>query len=101
VPEQLSLIVTPSTSTYIFSFRGVELQLNFTSPFIPSNDTITGRQATYITASASSSDGASHNVELYFDVTGQLSTDSDTEPLTWQRQASNGNAVLQMGATTQ
>ena len=103
VPEQVSLVVTPSTSSYTFSLQGAALQLNFTSPFLPQNDTVTARQATYITAATWSTDGASHDVQLYFDATGQLSTDGDGVPLTWSRVGAAGGSpsLMRMGATTQ
>jgi hypothetical protein len=98
---QTSLTVTATQSRYVFSCRGVELAVTFTSPLLPDDLDILTRPASYVTFAARSSDGAPHSVQVYFDISAEWVVDQTAQSVTWSRLAVPGSAVMQLGTVEQ
>lgn len=100
---QLDVSVWPTQTVYQFQAGPVRLNVTFLTAHLPANIEVMARPVTYVTFSAASSDGQSHSVQTYLDVTAQLCTDNDAEAVAWTRPTSTpaGFDVLQMGAVDQ
>ena len=80
---QNSLQITPTQSIYTFQGGGVTLTVNFLSPVEVSDMKRLSIPLAYITAQAQSSDGKSHTVSLYFDISGEWAHGSSSAQITW------------------
>jgi hypothetical protein len=90
--------VTPTKTEYVLSGGGVSLTIDFLSPV--EIDSLQRQSAPigYITASAVSSDGASHTVSLYFDISGEWAYGASTQQITWAQESvahTGGNLMVQ------
>ncbi|PRP84488.1 hypothetical protein PROFUN_08073 [Planoprotostelium fungivorum] len=99
--EQVSVKVWPTTTEYVFNAGPVELDLQFTTPTIPTDMDILSQPITYITYSVSSRDGKSHSVDLYYDHSGEVVTEKTTTQIVWDRLDVAGMTVLKMGTWDQ
>jgi len=69
--NQVSLEYTSTRSTFHFDVDGkVNLEVTFLSPVYPDDLGRQSQQFSYISIKALSADGASHNVQVYMDVSG-------------------------------
>ncbi|MCC2683452.1 MAG: hypothetical protein K0R75_351 [Paenibacillaceae bacterium] len=100
--NQVSLQVRALSSIYTFEAAGIRLTVDFTTPLLPDDLDILARPASYVTLSAQSIDGKPHQVELYYDVSGELCVDYPLQEVIPSRQTlDNGAVALKMGTTTQ
>lgn len=74
--EQTDLTVEPTTTAYTFRVAGVELDVEFTSPLLLDDLDLLSRPATYVTFRTRSVDDESHDISIYFDVTGEWCVDT-------------------------
>ncbi|MEU6853427.1 DUF5127 domain-containing protein [Actinacidiphila alni] len=89
---QRSLTLTATRSQYVLAAGGVELTLTFLSPIEPGDLRRQSMPLSYITAEVRSTDGAAHDVGLYFDISGEwLHADSGTK-IRWAREEVPGTA---------
>ncbi|HEY3413978.1 MAG TPA: DUF5127 domain-containing protein [Armatimonadota bacterium] len=98
---QTSVTVTATQSRYVFSCRGVELTVTFTSPLLPNDLDVLTRPASYVTFTARSADGKRHAVQLYFDISAEWVVDQTTQSVTWSRLTIPGLDVMQVGSVDQ
>lgn len=98
---QTSLEIRPTTTVYTFEADGVRLTATFTSPLLPEDLEVLSRPVTYITLSAQSSDGAEHDVSLYFDASSQLAVGWPTDEVVFGRVQAPGMTVLRAGSQAQ
>lgn len=96
VMEQVELDVSPLTTTYAFAAAGVEVRLAFTTPLLPDDLQLLSRPASYVSAAITSLDGQAHEVQLYFDVTGEWCVDTSDQPVTWGEEQADGCRLLYM-----
>ncbi len=82
---QTGVSVTPTQSRYQFASGGVTLSLDFLSPVEPGSLRRMSVPLSYIFASAHSTDGKPHTVNLYFDITGEWAHGDDNAPILWKR----------------
>ncbi len=69
---QTSLTVFATQTVYTFTAGPIAANLTFTSPQIATDFDLMSRPAHYVTLSAAATDGSSHHVQFYFDVTPRI-----------------------------
>ncbi len=77
--------VTPTRTIYTFEAAGIELTLTFLTPALPTDLDVLSRPVTYVNFSARATDGRSHKVELYFDVSSVLAVNTPEQRMTFSR----------------
>jgi hypothetical protein len=84
---QTSVRVLPTRTVYEFAGAGVKVRLTFMTPMLPDDLDVLSRPVTYITWEVNSSDGAKHQVSLFFDAAGseRSRAGSDHGPLPRRR----------------
>jgi hypothetical protein len=94
----VSRTLTPTKTEFVFSAGGVALTVDFLSPVEPADLKRQSAPLGYVTASAVASDGGSHTVSLYFDISGEWAHGDSTQKINWARESvphSGGNLVVQ------
>jgi hypothetical protein len=89
--------LSPLSSTYVYEQSGVSLKVQFTSPLLMDDLNLLSRPASYISLSVRSIDGKPHQVQVYFDVTGEWCVDTSDQSVVWQHEAETKLHFLQMG----
>ena len=69
---QKKIDIQPTTVTYTFAGEGVQVELAFLTPLLPEDLLLFSRPVTYLTWSVQSTDGATHDVQVYYDHTADL-----------------------------
>ncbi|MFX3650154.1 MAG: glutaminase domain-containing protein [Paenibacillus sp.] len=99
---QTNLTVQPVTTRYTFQGEGIELHVQFNTPLLLDDLDLLSRPVTYLTFQAKSIDGASHQVKIYFDVTGEWCVNTTDQHVTWERHVIEGQwNVMSMGTVDQ
>jgi hypothetical protein len=98
---QKSVQVLPTRTIYTFEGAGIGLELTFLTPALPNDLDVLSRPVTYLDWKVSSSDGATHQIQLYFDAGADLTVNTADEPVTWGRLQLDGQPVLRMGSREQ
>ncbi|MEO6923472.1 MAG: DUF5127 domain-containing protein, partial [Bryocella sp.] len=99
--KQESLEVTPLHTRYTFVQNGVKLRVTFFTPLLPHDLDVLSRPVTYLSWSASSTDGAPHQVDLLLDVDPQIAVNDSQQPVTWGRTQTGNLTVLNVGSRDQ
>ncbi len=99
--EQTGLRITPTRSIYTFSGPGVELVLTFLSPLLIRDLDIMSRPVSYITADVRSTDGAGHEVRVYFGFGAELAVNTSDQNVFWGRDRVPGLEVMSIGSQEQ
>ncbi len=100
--QQISRTVTPTHTRYSFTGGGVQLDLTFFTPTILSDLDILSRPVTYISFTARSIDGASHNdVSVLLDVNPLIAVNGNGEAVTFSRNQTATQTVLSVGSRDQ
>jgi hypothetical protein len=99
--DQKSVQVLPTRTLYTFSGSGIDLGLTFFTPALPEDLDVLSRPLTYIEWKASSSDGRSHEVSIYFDASGDLAVNTAEEPILSSRYVLDAQPVLRIGSRQQ
>jgi len=94
VMNQTSLEVTATRSIYVLNGGGVNLTVTFFSPVDPENLQRQCVPFSYITMQAASSDGNSHTVEVYFDISGEWAHGDTTQDLSWSQTVTSSTIAL-------
>ncbi|MFL0374711.1 glutaminase domain-containing protein [Paenibacillus amylolyticus] len=82
---QTNLTVQPVTTRYTFQGEGIELHVQFTTPLLLDDLDLLSRPVTYLNFQVKSIDGASHQVKIYVDVTGEWCVNTTDQHVTWER----------------
>jgi hypothetical protein len=98
---QTSVDVFPTRTVYSFAGHGVAVTLTFLTPALPSDLDVLARPATYVVWQVRSTDGQSHDVQLFFDASAHLVVNDATQAATWGRMGHAAGSVLRMGSETQ
>eukprot|EP01116_Phalansterium_solitarium_P005885 TRINITY_DN180_c2_g1_i1.p1 TRINITY_DN180_c2_g1~~TRINITY_DN180_c2_g1_i1.p1 ORF type:complete len:689 (-),score=250.82 TRINITY_DN180_c2_g1_i1:82-2148(-) len=99
---QLNVTVLPTRTVYVFGTSSVQLSVTFATPTVPTDFDLLSMPVTYITYDVVSVDGGSHDVQLYYDNSGEIVTnDCSTEQIAWNRTSIGGLLVSQFGTTAQ
>lgn len=82
--DQTSLEYSSTRSIFTFNVAGkVNLTVTFLSPVYPDDLGRQSLQFSYISAKAKSSDGASHSVQVYMDVSGEWASGDLSQVVNW------------------
>ncbi|NEU62998.1 glutaminase family protein [Paenibacillus sp. ALJ109b] len=99
---QTDLTVEPVTTRYTFQGEGIELQVRFNTPLLLDDLDLLSRPVTYVTFQAKSIDGKSHQVKIYFDVTGEWCVHTPDQQVIWERHVIEGQwNAMSMGTVEQ
>jgi len=81
--DQTLLEVTPTRSRFHLQGGGVSLVVEFLSPVEPGDLRRQSIPMSYVLMTASSLDGAAHDVQLYFDISGEWTSGDVSQLITW------------------
>ncbi|QGH32680.1 DUF4965 domain-containing protein [Gracilibacillus salitolerans] len=83
--KQIQLIVEPLNTIYIFEGAGVTLKVEFMTPLLLDKLDVLARPASYVTFEVWANDGVQHDVQIYFDVTGEWCVHDTSQQVNWSR----------------
>ena len=98
---QTGLEVLPTRTVYRFAGEGVALELTFCTPALPWDIDLLARPVTYLTYTAQATDGAAHEVQVYFDAAAELTVNTPDQTVAAALDAMEGLAVVKIGSTAQ
>jgi hypothetical protein len=98
---QVAVEVLPTRSIFTFAGAGVKLVLTFLTPALPDDLDVLSRPLTYLDWEIVSTDGASHEVAIYFDAGSDLVVNTPEQAVSWARYQLEGESVLRMGSRDQ
>jgi hypothetical protein len=98
---QTSLQVLPTRTIYEFKNAQVAVTLTFTTPALPNDIDVLSRPLTYLTWDVRSADGGRHDVQLYFDASGELTVNELSQEIRWDRPEIVGLVALRFGSQDQ
>ena len=81
--EQTLLTLTATRSVFTLQSRGVQITLEYLSPIEPGDLQRQSIPMAWVLVTARSIDGASHDVSLYLDVSGEWLSGDPTQQFTW------------------
>src|ERR1700685_1463269 len=81
--DQTLLTLTATRSVFTLQGDGVQITLEYLSPIEPGDLQRQSIPMAWVLVTARSIDGASHDVSLYLDVTGEWLSGDPTQPFTW------------------
>jgi hypothetical protein len=93
--------ITATHTRYAFEQGGVKLELTFFTPAIQSDLDLLSRPVTYLTWSASATDGGSHPVAVLLDVDPLIAVNDRSEKVVSFRQETSSLRVLSVGSRDQ
>jgi hypothetical protein len=93
--------ITPLRTIIGLEAGGVRLDLTFTSPLIPEDLELLGRPVTYVDAAVTSTDGATHKVDLYLDFGAEWAVGEGETEIIWGRHRSGNVEAAYLGAAVQ
>ncbi|MGA2210144.1 MAG: DUF5127 domain-containing protein [Acidimicrobiales bacterium] len=80
---QESLHVTASRSVFTLAAAGVSLTAEFLSPIEPGDPRLQSVPLSLVTATVSATDGQSHDVQLYADISGGWASGTTSDEIQW------------------
>ncbi|MBC7866597.1 MAG: DUF4965 domain-containing protein, partial [Gloeobacteraceae cyanobacterium ES-bin-316] len=98
---QNNLTLTATQTAYQFTCGKVGLNLTFTSPLLIGDLDLLARPVSYISAKVKSTDGAPHDVQLYFSASTDISANTASQPIAAQKYTANNLAILKAGTQEQ
>jgi hypothetical protein len=98
---QTGLRVLPTHTIYDFAGAGITVTLTFLTPALPDDLDILSRPASYLTFAAHSTDGQTHDIDVYFDAGSQIVVNTPEEKVAWSRFKLGDLNVLRMGSQQQ
>ncbi|MCB0105149.1 MAG: DUF5127 domain-containing protein, partial [Caldilineaceae bacterium] len=98
---QSAVDVLPTRTTYTFADAGIQLTLTFTTPLLPHDLAILARPITYVDLAVVATDGTTHQVELYLDVSARLVVNTVEQQVVMGRHKLDGKDVLWLGSQEQ
>jgi len=99
--QQTSRTIAPTHTRYEFSAGGISLAFVFFTPALPENLDVYSRPVTYLTWTAVSTDGASHEVEVLLDVDPVIAVNDRGESVVESRNRTARLEVLSVGSRDQ
>ncbi|WP_348269557.1 DUF4965 domain-containing protein [Edaphobacter paludis] len=99
--EQVARSITPTHTFYEFKAAGIDLHFTFFTPTILSDLDILSRPVTYLTWTAQSTDGASHDVSVLLDVDPIIAVNDASEQVVYTRNQTATENVLSVGSRDQ
>ena len=99
--EQKSVSVLPTQTVYTFDCGQVELDVIFTSPLLLDDLTLVSRPVSYVSYQVKSKDGASHDVQVYFEATSQWAVHDESQAVDFEKIEKDGRTFLKTGSVEQ
>jgi hypothetical protein len=99
--EQVSVVVHPTRTVYVFQSTQVQLTVTFLTPLLPDDLDIFSWPLTYVDFAVASRDGKAHEAAVYFDLHADICCDDGRRDITWFRNALDSAAVIGCGAFEQ
>ncbi len=99
--EQVSLMVTPTHTDYMFSGGGVRLGVTFFTPAMPDDLDVMARPVTYLSWQVTATDGKKHEVAILLDCDPVLAVDTNTQDVVWGQSQAGPLRVLSVGSRDQ
>lgn len=99
--KQTSVVVLPTRTIYTFDAGPVELTVTFLSPLVMDDMEMLARPASYVQFSARSMDEKKHDVQVYFDLSGEWAVHEAKQPVTWSRLQVEGLQAMKLGTVDQ
>ncbi len=72
--QQINADLTATQTTYIFQAGGINLSVSFLSPLLLNDLEVAARPVSYVTFATRSTDGKSHDVQLFMGIAGTIAT---------------------------
>ena len=91
---QKSLTVTSTRSTFVLTAGPVNLTVTFFSPVDPQNLQRQSVPFSYLTVDAAATDGGSHQVSVYLDISGEWAHGDVTQQVKWAQQTTGSLQAL-------
>jgi hypothetical protein len=98
---QTSLQVTPTKSIFVFNRDGVELTAEWLSPIEPGDLQRASIPFSLLTVSVGATDGASHDVQVYADITGEWAASDESDLINWAPSTTAANRCWSIQLQTQ
>ncbi|MBB3129641.1 hypothetical protein FHS19_004316 [Paenibacillus rhizosphaerae] len=98
-PEAMTQVecrLTALSTIYVFEQAGIRLQVRFTTPLLMDDLDLLSRPASYVQFDVKAIDGKRHDVQVYFDVTGEWCVDTSDQKVIWQRREAEELVLLEM-----
>ncbi len=83
---QISLEVTPTSTTYVFEGEGIQLGLGFLTAAVPYDLGLYSSPVTYVSCGMKSHDGAQHEVAVYLDVAAEITVNAANQEVVWSQE---------------
>lgn len=99
--QQKSVVLTATQTKYEFKSGGVDLSLIFTSPLLLDDLHMVSRPISYITYKVKSNDKKIHNVEVLFNASTNIATNTSGQEVKAEVSDSGPLAILKAGTTEQ
>ncbi|WP_116127289.1 glutaminase domain-containing protein [Lewinella sp. IMCC34183] len=101
VARQTDVTLTANQTSYAFACGGVDLSVTFTSPLLIEDLTVYARPISYVDVTVTPNDGADHDVDLYFGVSGDIARNTPGQEIKASRHTAGGLSYLRAGTTGQ
>jgi len=98
---QTSAMVLPMNTVYTFTCGPVDLKVTFTAPMFMDDLDLLSRPVNYISYEVVSNDKASHETEVYFEMSPRWAINLPYQPTESELLKENGLVMLKAGSTTQ
>ena len=99
--RQVSLVVFPTRTIYIFQSREIEFKVAFQTPVLPDDLEVFSWPITYLQFSLRSRDGKPHEVAIYLELSAEITVDDDQQPVFWFRLQQADSDVIACGSRDQ
>jgi hypothetical protein len=99
--EQTASSLSFTHTSYTFADSGIRLNLVFFTPSFLDDLDILSRPVTYLTWTAQSVDGKTHDVSVFLDAQQEIATSYDKQPVTTSRHLTASTSVLSIGTKQQ
>jgi hypothetical protein len=100
LPQQ-SRAIWPTLTLYEFEGEGIHLTATFLTPALTRNLDVLSRPLTYLTWSVRSTDGRSHDVQLWIGASAQLAVNDEQETVVWGSSRVGDMTVMHIGDNQQ
>jgi len=98
---QTGVEVLPTRTIYSFEGEGIRLSMTFLTADLPQDIDLLSRPVTYLTWSAESADGKSHDVSVYFDARSEVAVNVPSQAVTFQKAKISGLKAWSVGTVEQ
>jgi hypothetical protein len=99
--DQVNSQITPTQSVFGFAGGGIELRLAFVTPALPSNIDVLSRPIVYVTFTAHSTDGKSHDVKILFQASAELTVNTPQQSVGGNSLHAGELVALKLGSLDQ